>query len=65
MSEDDYTIRDFGLSMEKVGGSQDGLKFVFSTDQETGMGFWVSESFPGRRYKQVFVPLEMEHPDFV
>lgn len=53
----------FGVEMEFVGGKHDGMCFHLCEDDE--QSFFVTDAFPGKKFKQVFVPLEMQHPDFI
>lgn len=52
-----------GLTLEFRGGKHDGLEF--NLIDEDGRNHWVSASFPGQKFKQVFVPIDMNHPRFV
>lgn len=59
----DEQSEQFGISMEFVGGANDGVVFDLCEDEDRA--YFVSETFPGKKFKQVFVPLDMEHPDFI
>lgn len=51
------------MSIEYRGGGRDGL--VFDLVEGENCSWWESDSFPDRKFKQVFVPLDMEHPEFI
>jgi hypothetical protein len=56
-------LEDYGMQLQLVGpGPLDGE--TFRAVGKGGAKFWISDCRPGR-YKQVIVPLEMQHPDFV
>jgi hypothetical protein len=53
------------FSVQKIGGEHDGMTFNSFVDQVTGCGYFTCDQFSGKRFKQVFMPIDFEHPDIV
>lgn len=53
----------FGYTIQFVGGQRDGLTMQHKIEE--GVGFFECESMPGRRFKHIFVPIEMKHEEFI